>query len=764
MEQNSTAEIPGRRYQIVSPDETHINDTNIYYNDSPLTTPEFDRFERYPFADKISQAVSSRRSPGSVVMAVYGSWGEGKTTVLNFIELALRKHNNIVSVPFNPWQFHNEFQIIKGFFNAFTEAIEKTHTFSSMDIIPALNEYAGILIRNNNAALSGQPQNISDKATWGFNAGNLNKLRSKIEKILEAQKIRFVFLTDDLDKLEKHQLKAILKLIKLTANFPFTLYITTFDENLVASNLAGNAVTNQLNAGKKFLEKMVQISLHIPACNKLALEKFCLECVNSVLSENNIEISREEFKDYLRSFKNGLSIKFSSPRSCKNYRNALSFALNDLNENVNVIDFMIIEGIRLFFPLLYNLIRTHPHIFQGIENPNEIKSDDRNKLSVELVEKAVADQNPEERKAAKYLLCSLFPSMKPLFAGQFPGLIKRKADKDSQSISSKNNFSQYFTYFKSKINPTEDDLEYLISLLDFEDPGFISVKIEEIVKNTGSGEFLQKLEPKVTALNETSGAVLISSLDKTGKSFINPGTLFSFTTIFSHPGIIIRRLLDKLSDKVQAFELASELVLKSEPISFAFECYRWMQGVEEEDSVLFEKHEEEKLGQLMAHRIALYAQNVPLYIVSPEDTPFLLSVWSYLGGKEETSKYLQGTFEQEQGNIMKFLKCYLPEELNLKKPLSEYTFGREQFNLISSVVDHKVVFDSLFNSMGEDILRNVPVAHSSFESLIAEKFVDFYKKNGLNKTILPLLKTIEDTNSGTYPGSRGGLTIVSKGV
>ncbi|WP_116315610.1 P-loop NTPase fold protein [Bacillus subtilis] len=62
-----------------------------YSSDSPIESKEFDKFNRFPFAERVSHVISKRTDPSSIVIGIYGVWGEGKTSVLNFMEKELNK-------------------------------------------------------------------------------------------------------------------------------------------------------------------------------------------------------------------------------------------------------------------------------------------------------------------------------------------------------------------------------------------------------------------------------------------------------------------------------------------------------------------------------------------------------------------------------------------------------------------------------------------------------------------------------------------------
>jgi predicted KAP-like P-loop ATPase len=60
-----------------------------YHTDVPIHTSDEDEFDRAPFARRIAQTIVGRRDPSSLVLGIYGPWGEGKTSVLNLIRTTL---------------------------------------------------------------------------------------------------------------------------------------------------------------------------------------------------------------------------------------------------------------------------------------------------------------------------------------------------------------------------------------------------------------------------------------------------------------------------------------------------------------------------------------------------------------------------------------------------------------------------------------------------------------------------------------------------
>lgn len=74
--------------------------------EAPLSSRERDALRRWPFAHSIYQLIQSAPKEWSLRIGIYGRWGEGKTTVLNYVEQMARKDGFPVA-KFNPWAAQN---------------------------------------------------------------------------------------------------------------------------------------------------------------------------------------------------------------------------------------------------------------------------------------------------------------------------------------------------------------------------------------------------------------------------------------------------------------------------------------------------------------------------------------------------------------------------------------------------------------------------------------------------------------------------------
>lgn len=121
---------------------------NQYSSDLPISSRSEDRFNRWHFAKRIADTLAIRNDPSSLVVGLYGPWGDGKTSTLQLMVDALRAQPQVVVVRFNPWYFQSEEKLLTGFFATLAESLEAS--------LPNLKETIGVCPAS--TILSGQRQ------------------------------------------------------------------------------------------------------------------------------------------------------------------------------------------------------------------------------------------------------------------------------------------------------------------------------------------------------------------------------------------------------------------------------------------------------------------------------------------------------------------------------------------------------------------------------------------------------------------------------
>ena len=87
--------------------------------DNPGTDPANDAFNRWPFSKRLADTIAAFEThDGAPIFGIFGKWGYGKSTVLNYIkrELLATYHEKVIVFEFNPWLFKNQEDLLTEFF------------------------------------------------------------------------------------------------------------------------------------------------------------------------------------------------------------------------------------------------------------------------------------------------------------------------------------------------------------------------------------------------------------------------------------------------------------------------------------------------------------------------------------------------------------------------------------------------------------------------------------------------------------------------
>lgn len=337
-----------------------------FTSDQPITGKSQDRFNRAPFATRIAETIATRGEHSSIVIGIFGPWGDGKTSVLEMMQETLQSHANVVTIRFNPWHFQSEELLLRGFFTTLADGMGQS--------LPNMKEKAGELLKKYGNLLSlasitvgGVIQITPGETAKGFgdamsNVG-LDELKARIEGMLDEANKRLVIMIDDIDRLDRTETHAIFKLVKLSASFKHTSYVLAFDDAVVSASLGERYGDGGSAAGRAFLEKIIQVPLHLPPADQNSLRALALESIQNTLNQTEIQLTQPQVDTFIRHFDDAVLPNLETPRRAKLYSNALMFALPILKGEANPVDLMLIEGIRVIFPSLYITIRENPELF-----------------------------------------------------------------------------------------------------------------------------------------------------------------------------------------------------------------------------------------------------------------------------------------------------------------------------------------------------------------------------------------------------------------
>lgn len=678
--------------------------SHSYSADHPIATLAEDRFNRWPFASRIADTLATRADPSSVVVGIYGPWGDGKTSVLGLMETALKAYSNVVIVRFNPWYFSTQDALLRGFFGTLADAIGGRLTTRKEQVGELLKKYGGILSLASVSVSSGlfqiNPGEAASKLGEGLSTAELDDLKARLEKILKETGTRVIVMIDDIDRLDRDEIHAIFKLVKLSAGFEYTSYVLAFDDEVVADSLGSRYGAGSTEAGRAFLEKIVQVPLHLPAADSTELRMLAFSGVDAALDRSKIELSSEEAEAFGMHFMEGLELRLSTPRQAKLYVNAIKFALPLLQGEVHPVDHMLIEGVRIFYPKLYGVIRDNPDRFLTQDRDGG-GNGARNAVD-EKIDKALSDLTERDRRQIKgQFLHSLFPRF---------GNVGYGSDWESRwsrekRICSQEYFARYFAYSVPPGDISDREVESFIQGVSAGEGASATERLDAVAQKRGIQKLIRKLRARESGIDPAIAPKLAEAVLANGALFPREQQMFVPDRTYIQTAFFAVAMVRALPAGADRTTEARRLVALAEPLALGQQFLRWLRkGSEEpEETRVLSEAGEAEVGAVLADRIKAASENAPIYRTQGHDTPSLLWIWQKFGKEEEVSAHLRATLNSFDEAIA-FLDVFTGRAWGLETGLSRRSdFGRGNYDNVATLVEPGIIFDLLKSKFGEEL-------------------------------------------------------------
>jgi KAP family P-loop domain len=635
------------------------NNEQFYSSDQPITGRREDRFDRWPFAQRIAETIARRRETSSLVIGIYGPWGDGKTSVLRLMEEALKDNDSAIVMHFNAWLFESESHLIVSFFRSLSDALGRKLAKKARQIGRIMEQYGSLL----SVASIGpvKPGEAAQQVGRALSTIRLEDLKSKFQKILENAESRVVVLVDDIDRLEPREIQAIFKLVKLSGDFDKISYVLAFDDGVVAKALGEKYGSEK--SGREFLEKIIQVPLHLPPVARTALRKLIFEGIDAVLSENGFELTSQDEYEFTDAFVTGLEVRLKTPRQAKRYSNALAFCMPILKGEVHPVDQMLIEGVRVFYPGLYDAVRSNPAVCLGRCLTRERQ--DWKKRCLVVFERNLEELDPTEQPAARALLQTLFPRLKAIFGNTSYGSEWDVQWTRRRRICSEQYFARYFQYAV----PSGDLPDAAVSeFLKFAESSVeaTSEKIREYALLKAIPTLVTKLRLLEKTINTAAANNLAKAIVQHGELFPKDESIFGgLTSTWGQASILVKNLLTIAPLGTKREELAKNLMQIAKPLPFAAQCFFWLRNQKDLASVISQKCEAD-LGKILASRIAALAADQPPYEVWPQEAHKIFALWKEFGGEGEVRRYLEARLSKYPAETVELISCYAPIATSLE--------------------------------------------------------------------------------------------------
>ncbi len=315
--------------------------------DKPIQTAEEDVLGRQEPARAFAEQLLCVDPSSGIVAGVLGPWGSGKTSFINLV----RAHLNdleLVALDFNPWMFSGTDQLVNSFFTELSAQLKLRPGLAQIG--QAMEDYGELFSGLAWLPIVGPWIDRGRKVTKTLGKvlqrrkGGIDGPRAAVEKALAALDRPIVVIVDDIDRLTGSEIREIFKLVRLTANFPNVIYIVAFDRMQVEEALAEKGLP-----GREYLEKILQITVDLPAVPRQNLRTQILSAVEEALSEvdNTGPFDEDAWADV---FVEIILPLITNMRDIRRYAAAVLGTVRGLNGQVALVDVLALEAVRVFLP------------------------------------------------------------------------------------------------------------------------------------------------------------------------------------------------------------------------------------------------------------------------------------------------------------------------------------------------------------------------------------------------------------------------------
>ncbi|MDD3813491.1 MAG: P-loop NTPase fold protein [Desulfocapsaceae bacterium] len=684
-------------------------ETDKYSSDTPVHTAAEDKFSRWAFAERVADVISERKGPSPITIGLYGPWGDGKTSVLNFIEESIKTKGSVIVVRFNPWIFGNVESLLLGFFNVLADALDTELITKGEKLKDFLKKTApGI------ASFAGM-KGIGDAVGSFLHGPSITQLRERIENELEKSQKRILVMIDDVDRLEKAEIYAIFKLVKLVADFKFTAYLLAFDKAIVASSLSENYSGAHEKSGEQFLEKIIQVPLHLPAVPDKDLRHFCFQGVDEALNSSEISLSEQQVQEFARDFTRAFDENLTTPRKAKLYGNILMFSLPILKGEVNPVDLMLIEGLRVFVPELYDTIRKNKDSFAGAFRESMHTNTEPEKQRIkELIDNSFSLAGIKQPYGYIELLKNIFPKIKSVYGNMSYGSDWYQIWDEGQRICASGYFDRYFTYSVPKGDFPDTALTLLVEKVHREKCKLSSNNnpLSDVLTPENSGALIRKLRNKSNILNEDESIALSLAISYSAGIFPNPESMFGWDAPHTQAAMLVSDLIQNV-DNSKRVDIIKECIDKSATIAFQLEIFRWLRREDQErpEKDSFPEKDITNIARHLAKSLENYLKSsVDVTVESSRIAPQIFYILNQYSKNKIAFKHVMQVLDADNSAVIRLLDLYTPTAWGMESGVSHKSnFERDQYDSVTKIFDPDFILSYI-----ERYLGNLPEDQKNF--------------------------------------------------
>ena len=300
-------------------------------------------------AKKIFRTDTSR---AAFTLGLTAPWGAGKTSFMLAMQKYLRDNHcrEIILIDFNPWMYRKAPNLTQIFFEELSRALAP---YSSALASGFMQYVDYILSKENNTWI----QLGARLLPQGFKAKSTREQYEFLKKEIGRLGRKIMIFIDDVDRLDGEELIELFSLVRNISSFPNMSYILAYDKEYVTNQLQGKFDTQKNRYIEKILQEEYLLAKITPAQLYKALNEY-LKRIGYVNLFSTIKASKINLEEHLPTI-----------RSIKRVCNSILSLPQELNGNIELFDWFVLELIRIQYPKLFEFLKNN-YMTAFIHQPN----------------------------------------------------------------------------------------------------------------------------------------------------------------------------------------------------------------------------------------------------------------------------------------------------------------------------------------------------------------------------------------------------------
>ena len=389
--------------------------------------------------------------------------------IRHFLSDSASNDEGLVVSEFKCWWYKGEEALALAFLQNLHSILSKELNEKIKDLVPKLGRgllQAGPVLSSAIALTPAAPFSGITGAFSSFakrffpNGGTVEANFRKLSEALESRNQRILIVIDDIDRLNSDEAIAIFRMVKSIGRLPNVMYLLVFDRVLAEKAIAEKYPSE----GPHFLEKIIQAGFELPYPLQADLNHAVLSAISDVCGEPD----EEHLTRFMNLFYDIVVPYIDLPRDVTRLKNAISVSWPAIAKEVNLGDFIALETLRLYEPLLFNTIRSNKALLCGTRQDSDPQQNDEGRF-----DRFITLLPSERHDLAKLILQRLFPRLERMgYGGEW-----RANWSSERRVCIESHFDTYFRLTLSDETVSSQTLSRLIANSD--DIEFIKSEFRE---------------------------------------------------------------------------------------------------------------------------------------------------------------------------------------------------------------------------------------------------------------------------------------------